>query len=141
MTGMGCASRIPEMEREFRRCRCVTENPFLSCAFSLYFLSPVKQPTIAKRCGRWACALAVALGWTPAFGQASSAPSALSQHAPSGQSSAPNDPCRQGLPPDNVRRIPEQNERTKFGALLASIHSPARSEEHTSELQSPCNLV
>ena len=61
MTGMGCASRIPEMEREFRRCRCVTENPFLSCAFSLYFLSPVKQPT--EHLGRWVCVLIAALSW------------------------------------------------------------------------------
>src|SRR2546426_5042589 len=40
----------------------------------------------------------------------------------------------------SVLRVYLKNLRAGFGQASASLHDP-RSEEHTSELQSPCNLV
>jgi hypothetical protein len=70
------------------------------------------------------CALAFALSWAVSAGQATSAPLPPQGQSGAAQSST-SDPCSQELPPANVRHIPEQNERTKLGALLGSIHSPA----------------
>src|SRR5256885_13234717 len=44
--------------------------------------------------------------------------------------------ARQQAQPPRVSPI-----RRQIGEGLGSRHSPVRSEEHTSELQSPCNLV
>src|SRR5256885_12468635 len=56
----------------------------------------------------------------------------------------PPEPERQGLP---RRPLPGSRESGRGGAAQAGIRAAAaalsrtRSEEHTSELQSPCNLV
>src|SRR5256885_16214100 len=59
----------------------------------------------------------------------------------------PGDLVRGALPPRGRRRtgLARAAARPAAGGLpaaaLACVRAPARSEEHTSELQSPCNLV
>src|SRR2546426_3479070 len=46
------------------------------------------------------------------------------------------------LPPDHVAvALDEQVAAVGAIGVLPAAHTPGRSEEHTSELQSPCNLV
>src|SRR5688500_20060793 len=50
---------------------------------------------------------------------------------------------RAGPVNDGQRKLLEEAERScgRLSALVAEMSDLARSEEHTSELQSPCNLV
>src|SRR5256885_9312190 len=63
------------------------------------------------------------------------------------QQNASRTPSRKDAPSalERVRQAAKKDKQLRFTALLHHIYNPetlrVRSEEHTSELQSPCNLV
>src|SRR5256885_9041705 len=119
---------LPESARTPRRC---TKSGSLGLVASRrYRVASPESVTVSK-----------VLGWSQ--GTRAPAPSSLT-YRPRTSIGRPQATSRPAIA-TTLRRRMDLNygpfARTEGGAYVRSIHERRRSEEHTSELQSPCNLV